>query len=133
MFPVSIPSDTPRILTNSLQNPLFRAMIATSDVVDRLAEEAGAADKGEFGFYKIACNATGPSLFLTFNGQQYEIPPSELVRPVSATDSDCILNVYANDYFPNFFSLGASIARKYCLIFDFDNVKLGLASNRYGN
>lgn len=101
-------------------------------VIDALAREAG-AKKGATGVYKIACDATVPSLFLTISGGQYEIPPSELITPLSATDSDCIFNVFGDTTVKTSFYLGASLARKYCLVLDYDNFKVGFAPNRYSN
>ncbi|KAH7695060.1 aspartic protease 2B, partial [Aphelenchoides avenae] len=101
-------------------------------VIDALTREAGAKSDGT-GFYKIACDAKVPSLFLNISGHQYEIPPSELITPLSATDSDCIFNVFGDTTVKASFYLGASLARKYCLIFDYDNFKLGFAPNRYSN
>ncbi|KAH7716276.1 aspartic protease 2B [Aphelenchoides avenae] len=99
-------------------------------VTDGLAKVAG-AQKNEYGVYQIACNVTVPSLFLTLSGQRFEIPGAELVRPLSATGPDCIFNVYGSDIVPGFFSLGAALARKYCLVFDYDNVQLGFSTNFY--
>ncbi|KAH7697788.1 hypothetical protein AAVH_35128 [Aphelenchoides avenae] len=93
--------------------------------------QIGAYD-GEVGYYPIACNTTVPPLLLTFNGEQYEIPPSELVRPsFSATKRECVLNVFGDSAMDNYFTIGTGLARKYCLIFDHDNLQLGFASNRY--
>ncbi|KAH7700901.1 aspartic protease 2B, partial [Aphelenchoides avenae] len=107
------------------------ALFGPQNVTDVLAKEVGAKDDG-YGFYKIACNATVPPLFLTFDGNQYEIPSSELVRPLSATDLNCIFNVYGHPSFVNVdFSLGAGLTRKYCLVLDYDDARLGFAPNRY--
>ncbi|KAH7718268.1 aspartic protease [Aphelenchoides avenae] len=103
------------------------------EVIKALAQEVGAKVDG-LGRYPITCNASVPSLYLTFGGQRYEIPPSELVRPLSEASSQCVLNIYGDTgYSPSLFSIGAALARKYCLIFDFDNLRFGFAPNRYSN
>lgn len=108
----------------------FRALNANTKVTDGIAKVAGAV-KDEFGIYKISCNAKVPSLFLTFGATTVEIPGSELVKPLSASDPNCILNVFGDDTFPGFFLVGASLARKYCLAFDYDGLQMGFAANHY--
>lgn len=94
-------------------------------MVDGLAKAIGAT-KDQYDFYKIACNATVPSLFLTLGEQRLEIPSSELVKPLDAMNPDCYLSV--NGAYSDFY-VGAALARKNCLIFDYDNVKLGFSAN----
>ncbi|KAH7705408.1 hypothetical protein AAVH_27386 [Aphelenchoides avenae] len=48
---------------------------------------------------------------------------------LAADPNFCIFNVYASDLYPGFFSVGAALARKYCLVFNYDNVQLGLSEN----
>ncbi|KAH7716270.1 aspartic protease 9 [Aphelenchoides avenae] len=67
--------------------------------------------------------------FETF-GQRFEIPGSEVIRPLDVKlPNDCIFNVFGVDIFPGFFSVGAALARKYWLVFDYDNVQLGFSEN----
>ncbi|KAH7693855.1 aspartic protease 2B, partial [Aphelenchoides avenae] len=107
------------------------ALLGRTDVTDGLAKVAG-AKKDDYGVYEIACNATVPSLFLMLNGQRFEIPGSELIRPSDASDpSNCIFNVSGSDWMPNVFAVGAALARKYCLVFDYDNIRLGFSENLY--
>ncbi|KAH7704916.1 aspartyl protease-like protein [Aphelenchoides avenae] len=105
------------------------ALTGPSDVIDAFAKVAGAV-KDRHNVYHIACNATLPSLFISIGGNILIIPPEELfVRPFGATVPDCIFNVRAGQ---DFFSIGAALARGYCLIFDYDNVKFGFSWNYYG-
>ncbi|KAH7705056.1 aspartyl protease-like protein [Aphelenchoides avenae] len=105
------------------------ALTGPSDVIDTFAKVAGAM-KDHHNIYHIACNATVPSLFISIGGNSFIIPPEELlVRPFGATVPDCIFNVRGGQ---DFFSIGAVLAREYCLIFDYDNVRFGFSWNYYG-
>ncbi|KAH7709634.1 aspartic protease 9 [Aphelenchoides avenae] len=108
------------------------ALVGPSKVMDGLAKVAGATKDDGSGIYNIACNTTVPSLFLTLKGHRLEIPGSELVGPIVAEIPDeRIFNVYGEDKVPGLFSVGAALARKYCLVFDYDNVQLGFSTNLY--
>ncbi|KAH7694403.1 aspartic protease, partial [Aphelenchoides avenae] len=80
------------------------ALTGSTKVINGLAKAAGALEDGN-GAYFIPCNAELPSLFLTLNGQRFEIPGSELVQAELAVDPNlCIFNVYASDMYPGLFS-----------------------------
>lgn len=85
---------------------------------------------GDYKYY-IDCNATLPSLFLTIGAVQLEIPPAELVERPFAGDTKCRLNMHPDAFTSSFFSIGAGLARKNCLIFDMENKRLGVAPNLY--
>ncbi|KAH7721246.1 aspartyl protease-like protein [Aphelenchoides avenae] len=104
------------------------ALKGPADVVDGLAKAIGAT-KDKYDFYNIACNATVPSLFLTFGDQHLEIPPSELIKPLDAMNPNCYLSV--SGAYSDFY-VGAALAKKNCLVFDYDNVKFGFSANLFG-
>ncbi|KAH7705410.1 aspartic protease 2B, partial [Aphelenchoides avenae] len=106
-------------------------LVGLTMVTDGLAKVAG-AKKDKYSMYEIACNATVPSLFLTLSGQRFDIPASELIGPIEAAEPDInIFNVYGDDRGPGKFFVGAALGKKYCLVFDYDNVQLGFSTNLY--
>lgn len=124
-------TDTHECLPTIVQDPRhineFSAFAGPTDVTDALARVAGAENRHD-GTYSIACNATVPSLFLTLNGERFEVPGSELVRPLQAKYThSCIFNVFGSDFPANFYRVGAALAREYCLVFDYVNVQLGFS------
>lgn len=65
------------------------------------------------------------------NGERLGIPGTELIRRSDAADpSSCIFNVFGSEI-PEIFSVGVALARNYCLLFDYDNMRLGFSSNLY--
>lgn len=121
----------------------FSTLIVEPRFGDAIAKAAGAdipdPQDPDIPWYDIACDAKVPPLRFTFGTQTFEIPSEELVKPAGYDGSDatkCRLDIKRYDIEdqvridPFFFSIGASFARRYCEVLDFDNNRIGIADNR---
>ncbi|KAH7724758.1 aspartic protease 2B [Aphelenchoides avenae] len=95
-------------------------------VLDPIAKATGAHfDEGD---YLIGCDATFPSLFLTLDGTDYELPAHTVIQK-SDYDGSCFLafDVVDKQDDPNAIYIGEPVHNAFCLVLDPVNDRIGFA------